>query len=593
MSRTQNRVLGKAPTVAVIFNGAGNFYQIGLLRGIEDAAAAAGVTVLCFVGGGLPLDPTSSGCARHRIYDLCGPHNVDGVILFSSTVNHEVGAAGLARHCEKYKPLPILSIGVDFDGAAGVTVDNSSGMKGVVSHLIEAHGARRIAFVRGPNANAEAEARLNAYRAALEEHGIPFEPSLVLPGDFTADGGAAACRELLKSRGGLLDGIDGIAAANDAMAIGVLTVLEKHGLEVPRRLAVVGFDDLEEGRLTRSPLTTVRQPLEKIGRQAMRSFLDCVQFGDRPVPVRLDTELVVRRSCGCGEFKPQLQPAIATSQRFSVDAALMMRRQTIIDALTRIARGSFGAAGSDWQARLVNAVAADARDTNSAALIPALQDIMDKISLRGVDLSICDELLTTLRRQVLEAVGEHAVARQRLEDDFHSARLLISETLRRELAREHLQLSGWSRTLSEVCSAISSTFDTNKLAGVIQRELPRLGIQCCFVVLYEGDPNSGACRLVGGYDQRSGEQWGSGIRFVAKSLIPRELMHAREGRSFVVMPLSCRTRFLGHMLMELDLEHSFADWPIVEAVSTALRAAEFTGGRSETLPPPAASIAPS
>lgn len=574
MNRSHNRVRGKTPTAGVLLSGLGSLYQVGILRGIAAAASAASARVLCFVGGTLPADENTP-CARHRVYDLCGPHNVDGVILLSSTLNHQIGAAGLARYCERYRPLPIVSIGAELEDAATITVDNHAGMHNAISHLIEAHRARRIAFIRGPRANTEAEIRLDAYRTALDRHGVPFDPALVVAGDFMTESGANAARELLKLRGAHLDGIDAIAAANDSMAVGVLSVLEAQGIDVPRRLAIIGFDDVEEGRLTRPPLTTVRQPLEKVGREAFRSFLDAVQFGEQPAPARLETDFVVRRSCGCQGTKSQHQAARSATPPLSVEAALMVHRQDIVNGLTRVARGSFGAAGADWQARLFNAVASEARQEGSPTLVPLLQELMDKLAVRGVDLSLCDELLTALRRHVLEAIGAHPDARERLEESFHDARLAIGETLRRHLAREHLQLSNWTRTLSTVCSTITSTFDTSKLWPCIRDELARLGIQSCFVALYDRDPSTGLSSLLGGYDRRLGQHWDGGASFPAKYLIPTDLNRAREARSFVVMPLSWKTRRFGHVLIELDVDHAFAYWPIAEAISTAVRGAEL------------------
>jgi hypothetical protein len=254
----------------------------------------------------------------------------------------------------------------------------------------------------------------------------------------------------------------------------------------------------------------------------------------------------------------------------------MVRRQEIVDGLTRVARGSFGAAGADWQARLFNAIAEDARQSDTSTLVAVLQDLMEKVSARGVDVSICDELLSTLRRQVLETIGEHAAPRARLEDSFHFARLAISETLRRNLARGHLQLSGWAKTLSNVCSIITSTFDTTKLAQKIREELPRLGIQCCFVVLYDRDPGTSVSRLLSGYDLRSGKEWGAGGKFSTKALLPPDLFDARQGRSFVILPLFWKTRRLGHVLIELKVDHGYGYWPIAEAISAAVLGAELT-----------------
>src|SRR5687767_12152018 len=147
----------------------GDQYQATVLRGLADTAEDAGVHLLCFVGGQLPASPISAG-GRHRVYDMCGARNVDGVIALGSTLAHGVGESVLARYCERYRGLPLCSIGSRLPGFPSITVDNEVGIRALLRHAIVEHGARRIAFVRGPDANAEADLRLSAYRATLAEH---------------------------------------------------------------------------------------------------------------------------------------------------------------------------------------------------------------------------------------------------------------------------------------------------------------------------------------------------------------------------------------------------------------------------------------
>ena len=122
-------------------------------------------------------------------------------------------------------------------------MDNRDGMEQAVDHLIEVHGKRRIAFVRGPQTHAGARERYQGYVDSLRNHGIPFDPALVtMPGSFIWEpsGAADAVRRMLAT---VEEPPDAIAAANDDYAIGVVSALEEAGLRTPEDVAVVGYDN--------------------------------------------------------------------------------------------------------------------------------------------------------------------------------------------------------------------------------------------------------------------------------------------------------------------------------------------------------------
>jgi diguanylate cyclase (GGDEF)-like protein len=160
------------------------------------------------------------------------------------------------------------------------------------------HGHKRIAFVRGPQANDEAERRYRIYCDVLSEYGMSVDPRLVVLGDFQRASGPLAVRELLENR---RVKVDAIVAASDYMAFGVIEALTARGLRVPEDLAVVGFDDVEEASCSSPALTTVRQPLVDQGRWAVEVVLDLIRGRPTPDRVQLHTEFVRRSSCGCPE----------------------------------------------------------------------------------------------------------------------------------------------------------------------------------------------------------------------------------------------------------------------------------------------------
>jgi LacI family transcriptional regulator len=180
--------------------------------------------------------------------------------------------------------------GVEF---ACLTVDNYGGAYAMVRHLA-GRGHQRIVFIGGPEPNFEAQERLRGYREALAEW-LPGSEPLVLPGDFTEESGWRVGNRIIAME----PRPDAIFAANDAMAIGCLCCLGEAGVQVPRDVALVGFDDIPLARFVNPPLTTVRVRIAELGELALERLALSIENRNlaSAKPQTLRSELVVRNSC--------------------------------------------------------------------------------------------------------------------------------------------------------------------------------------------------------------------------------------------------------------------------------------------------------
>jgi len=178
------------------------------------------------------------------------------------------------------------------EGIPTVSAANVSGAKDAVDHLI-ALGHRHIGAITGPRELASMEDRFAGYCAALAAAGVLPDPALVHRGNLDVPSGLAAARALLD----LPERPTAIFAFNDNMAIGALQAAREIGLEVPRDLSVVGFDALDASRIVTPTLTTIRQPLEEMGRLAVRLLLSVME-GQRSEAMRVElaTALVLGES---------------------------------------------------------------------------------------------------------------------------------------------------------------------------------------------------------------------------------------------------------------------------------------------------------
>lgn len=248
-------------------------------RGMELECWQRGYALMIGGGpGGTSLTPAT---------DIAG--RVDGLAVFPQTLPRDE-LVRVARNT----PVVALSEPPRDDALSHVAVDNRGGSRSVTEHLIKVHGARRLLFVGGLNP-AEASARFEGFRDALEAAHLPVPGQPLVPADYLDDGPRPTFD--LPDIGELPDAF---VCSTDEAALVLMERLAEQGVRVPQDVAVTGFDGIAAGRVSIPALTTVRQPMIEIGRSAVRILIDMIEARDfKPATVELPVSLVVRSSCGC------------------------------------------------------------------------------------------------------------------------------------------------------------------------------------------------------------------------------------------------------------------------------------------------------
>ena len=215
---------------------------------------------------------------------------IDGLIAM---IPDRLSLEGLQGITHRF-PVVLLNPHRPMEGCSVLRIANAEGAHAVVSHLL-ALGRRPVAILRGPADNVDAEERLNGYRAALRDAGLQPSEDLEFDGDFTESSGYAAAAAIAARR----PVPAAVFAANDNMAIGLLSALREAGVEVPGDMAVAGFDDARMARYVSPPLTTVHIDAYELGRSAVKILFDALLFPKgAPCHEVLPATLVVRASCG-------------------------------------------------------------------------------------------------------------------------------------------------------------------------------------------------------------------------------------------------------------------------------------------------------
>ena len=262
----------------------GEFFS-ELLRGIDLEAQRAGHALL--------VSSSHHDARGVAVAVRAMRGRVDGLLVMAP----DVSSASLASVLPDGLPTVFLNAPPIKGATAAVSVDNVGGTRAVVRHLARL-GHERIAFVCGPPRNADAAARLRGFRVAMRAARLDVHDSLVMRGDFTEEGGWKAARELIVQAG---PRPTALFAANDAMAVGALLALHEAGVDIPREMSVVGFDDIPIARYVTPSLTTVRVAIDVLGARAA-----ALLFRALATPLAHDAahrevvpaELVVRHSCG-------------------------------------------------------------------------------------------------------------------------------------------------------------------------------------------------------------------------------------------------------------------------------------------------------
>jgi LacI family transcriptional regulator len=182
-----------------------------------------------------------------------------------------------------------------------VRADNFHGARDAVAHLVGL-GHRRIGFIRGTAYTGQSEQRERGYCAALADAGIAFDPALVRDGGFQERGGLEAGRELMA----MDDPPTAVFAGSDMMAFGCMNAIREKGLNIPKDVSVIGFDDIPAASLTQPPLTTLRHPFQAMAQAAVQELVRRIRGEPGRHRIEFPSEFVIRESTA-----PAPQPVAA------------------------------------------------------------------------------------------------------------------------------------------------------------------------------------------------------------------------------------------------------------------------------------------
>jgi two-component system cell cycle sensor histidine kinase/response regulator CckA len=563
------------PTIAFLTAAVEDHFSLSMWTAIVDAAHEKNANVISIAGGDLDVLPekTLSKCS---VYRAANEDLIDAVIIYGSKLGTNIPQSLFHEFCHQFTSKPVVSIGQHIEGIPAVLSDNYDGMHELVRHLIDEHGYRRIAFIRGPEGQIEAETRLQAYKDALSESDIQIDPELISqPGTWEAPSGEEAVRLFVDERD--LD-MEAIVSANDTMALDAMWALRNRGLNIPDDVAVVGFDSQVIARAATPPLSTVRQQLREQCRHAVNIVLTQLQGGKVPELIEVPTKLCIRQSCGCSSSA--VGRAITKTLLDDSDTErLHAKQEDVVAEIARIMDTTIEGSTINWSNRLFDAFIADVNNKDPGKFLRELAHSIEETISIEAEINEWQIVVSMLRHFTRTQYSDDEIT-ERIEELSNQARVLIGEKLQQVETHQSLIYDQQFANLRDTARALSTTHELEDLLDILHRILPRFGIRSCYLSLYEPaskdqeeDINTtpDPLKMILAFDDKGKLTLESKAPALTSNILPhQELVPRNENLSFVVKALERSEEHLGVVLFEVYPPDGRACDVLQEQISSAL-----------------------
>jgi DNA-binding LacI/PurR family transcriptional regulator len=571
-----NNRSNKRKTIALIIDalsGMGS-YQEDIWHGVVKAVKATGNNLLIFPGGSIDTRPDNKyEYNRNIVYEIIKNDNIDGIILTGGTIGNFVSHERFEKYIQRFNHIPMVSISASLKGIPNIMVDNETGFEKMISHLIVDHQYREIAYISGPEGSEDALRRLRVFKSVLAKNDIPFNDKLFFWGTFIEPSGHEAIRLWLDQR--KLQ-FRAVVAANDNMAIGALKELVLRGIKVPSQVAVAGFDDVVEAGVINPGLTTIRQPVQLQVEKAVE-ILNQMLEGKYPdeLIINIDTELVIRKSCGCTGGEQESSETIVIKE----DASNQELLETFVRNVTQYCMDENEI--NTIKKLFVNFID-ELQEKHKNIFLLGWEEFVNNHLNENKDILIINKCLATFH----EAVKYLEKSKEILAENLISkAQNRLMEIVSRIEAKKRTQAESLSHNISIIGMRLAASFDIGELTDIIAQVMPTLDIKNFIFSLYKDNQKPlEAVSIICRY--RDGERFQlpkEGLILPAQQIVNMEFLSDQNQVNYVVYPLYFREEQLGLFLIELAPDYGFVYETIFSQVCTSIEGALLVDRNNQVL----------
>ena len=518
-------------------------------------SAAEDINFFIFPGGRLNSS-LDSDYLRNSVYSLVNPQNLDGIISWSSTIGYTVPEEEFQRFHKEFEPLPLVTISWKAQGHPCVSFDAYNGIKSLVNHLIRKHGARRIAFLRGPLYHQSTADRLRGYCDALNDNKIPISlDSSLISDPFDWNYGTAAAAQLYETRG-LVPGkdFDALVGASDLMVLAAIQYFQKKGFRVPGDYLAGGFNNSAESRIPQSRLSTVHMPYNELSNESFKILHQLMEKGEEKTKVKdllLPMEVIIRESCGCNSFGN-----ILDSHAHKID---LDKNESKEAALVNLAGQVLSLNEEDKNAMIVPLVEA-LEGNDQQQFFRLFERALVSFFKSKKDIDVLFNIFSEVRKSSFLDMEKL----MRIEPLVFR---MVARMQESTYAFEEFQTQKWHSVLNTLKCEMFGIRDRRSLIHILARHLPAIGITTSAIMLYIDERTT---QCMGSFSS-DGMNPESDYNFSSVRLFPENIGNYFSQGMFMVLPLFIENQSLGYIIFNIPFYDGVIFEELRQTVSNALR----------------------
>jgi signal transduction histidine kinase/DNA-binding LacI/PurR family transcriptional regulator len=547
-------------TIAVVFPFFWSDSSIKLYHGIRDAAEIYRINLL-FIQGYYSSQSDDKKTTEpsfeepgNIVYKLVSRHSVDGLIIVTGGLKRHSDKLDLIRYCKVFEPIPGISIGSEIENIPNIVINSTNAVKTIMRHLIEVHGKKRIAFIRGPHDQTDSIERMEAYRSSLNEYGIEYSDLLVSAnGVWNKDLAYTATLELMALNKNC---IDAILCANDCDANCAIAALRTLNINIPEDVAVIGFNNDFIAEATTPSITSIDQNLYGRGQLAIKILSDHINGIHLSSDYKVDAPVIIRQSCGClARAAKAVETTYITRRDSPVKTIDVLDMAAIRDQLKERVFETLYTPRNDktlnWCKTVVDTFITTISDTAKNDFLLVFNEIIHQYVNNGFDITHWHDALSVLDLSLEYFTDRDSFTARRTL--LHKARIHLSETNEQIQKSSLIQMEERNAAIYALNQSLKTTIELNRILDLLVCDFPKIGIQSCYLVLYE-DPEKPLeySKLMLAYN-RTGRLTipSGGVRFSSMQILPEEFISLSQHKSLILEPLFHGCNQIGFILFEL------------------------------------------
>ncbi len=541
-------------TIGVLVDFIGSPFHHTLATGIQEEAEKNGLNLIYFCGG--TLKPFNEYQVSFNLsFDLVKKDFIDYIIVFPGIFNN-AASKQIREFLARFASIPLVIIGMEYEDYPCVVVDNASGYRELIAHIIEKHGRKNIAFIKGLEGTYDSEMRFTAFKSTLTAHGMTFREDLVFPGNYTMQSGRDAVNAMMDERQfkPSID-FDAIIAVNDAGAIGAIEALSERGVKLPEQVSVGGFDNWSLGKSIITPLSTVTQDIKKLGREAVQT---CIRKNDKRKN-EIPTELVIRKSCGCNKTKRDYSQRPESEEiRDAIRKKLAEDRKELSERIKKIIDFPYrGVYLEKTVYRLIDSILLLFRDEGGEAFFGEFYSILSAISADDVDIESWDTAFNLLKEWLETATSSGSLSfgtRDMLNEASTTLMLKIIESG----IRYHPKYFDNDYDVRDSEIKLHQSLDMEQFLDRLSHILPALGFGSYYLFLFDnpGDYEHDFTLISACTNKIRVELDDENRRYPDFGAIVTRLITGDFVFSYCILPVTHREVKLGFLILTTQLKYS-------------------------------------